>query len=272
MSLESQILKAARNGLSPSSERLETQFSLLSHRVSAGHTESIDLSSLPTGGGGLNGALAQFSPLKLLATGAALGVIVGVFGGVLMTPHVTEAPQTALKQKHRSSVAQVSVEPTDKASPQIAHRKGLPEAPQKEEGATRPSAGHLEEPKGMTPSKSATPGVVALPAEITEKPQESVEAALYRELSFLRQAQSALRQGKPAMALGLMESLDREHNSGALGAERKVTKVLSLCALGRGAEARPIARSLLTALPGSPYAARISKSCVSDLAAESKKN
>jgi len=87
------------------------------------------------------------------------------------------------------------------------------------------------------------------------------EASFYEELSYVRRAQAALRDGQSALALGLMETLDSMPNKGALWAERNVTKVLALCQLERADEAKVIAARLARADTGQVYRKRLEASC-----------
>ena len=85
--------------------------------------------------------------------------------------------------------------------------------------------------------------------------------SFYEELTYLRRAQAALRRNESALALGLMQSLDRLNTGGALLSERAMTKVLALCLLERPDEAIAAARSLVVAEGGALYVDRISHSC-----------
>jgi hypothetical protein len=98
-------------------------------------------------------------------------------------------------------------------------------------------------------------------APVSERPLESPEPALYDELSHVRRAQMALKQGNASLALGLMLSLDEAQPGGALLAERSVTKVLALCQLGRESEATKLAREVLSEGDASVYRRRLSASC-----------
>lgn len=91
---------------------------------------------------------------------------------------------------------------------------------------------------------------------------DPARATLHDELSFVRRAQSALKNGQAALALGLMKDLDQSSPRGALLAERNVTKVLALCQLGRREEATAVARRLLRGNGDADlYRRRLSTSC-----------
>lgn len=85
--------------------------------------------------------------------------------------------------------------------------------------------------------------------------------SFYEELTYLRRAQAALRRKEPALALGLMQSLDELSSAGALLSERAMTKVLSLCLLEREEEALEVARGLTSSDGAALYRERLGSSC-----------
>jgi len=91
---------------------------------------------------------------------------------------------------------------------------------------------------------------------VTESPP------LYEELSYLRRAQKAMKEGEFGQALGLMVELRSLSPSGSLLSEREVTEVLALCALGRATEAREVATRLRTRDKKLAYRTRLNGSCV----------
>jgi hypothetical protein len=120
-------------------------------------------------------------------------------------------------------------------------------------------------PRG--PSSSAGVPLVASSASVekpppgTASPEAPAPLSFYEELTYLRRAQAALRKKEPALAFGLMQSLDGLNTAGALLSERAMTKVLALCLLDRVQEATEVARQLATAEGGGLYVDRISHSC-----------
>lgn len=111
-----------------------------------------------------------------------------------------------------------------------------------------------------TKSVVRAPKPPAEPVSAATSP-ESEPLGVYEEISRVRQAQAALRDGDAAHALGLMQSLDDDKTSGALLAERGVTRVLALCALGRESEAETAARAVLSRGDGAVYQERLANSC-----------
>ncbi len=256
--LEHQVLEAARRELVPPSERLDVQFSTLLSRVQAGHLAPFDAPCPPdlSVAGSASGSMLKLGSWGLLAVGASLGLAVGFAGGLLAAPHFAEADAVSLSEPVAQPARSVGVPVHENVSTPKTIKSDLHElaaAPLPSISSEHSMSREGTVVKAQAPTQSSDSGV--------QDPKEPTDSALYREISYLRQAQSALRQGKPIMALGLMESLDEIVSPGALGAERLVTKVLALCALERPEEAQIVADSLLRALPGSPYAARISNTC-----------
>jgi uncharacterized membrane-anchored protein len=81
------------------------------------------------------------------------------------------------------------------------------------------------------------------------------------EARALAQVQSALREGRNADALRLVEEQSLQFSHGELQQERDAATILALCAVGRVADARAAARDFLANSPRSPFATRIRASC-----------
>lgn len=96
-------------------------------------------------------------------------------------------------------------------------------------------------------------------------PRDAVEAGsasmLTAEAELLGRAQQALREGDAAAALRLLEEHERRFPAGELGDARRGARVRALCGLGRGAQARAEASSLLRERPHSPVAAGVADVC-----------
>ena len=98
----------------------------------------------------------------------------------------------------------------------------------------------------------------AVAASRAQAPVSASGAGLREELLVLARAQAALRHGDGAAALS---ALDAASPGPQLGAERATLRILSLCALGRVAEARAVAAVLERSEPGSLQRDAISRSC-----------
>ena len=78
------------------------------------------------------------------------------------------------------------------------------------------------------------------------------------ELSLLRRVQAALRRYDGATALA---ELDAHPRQGVLRAELEAARILALCLLDRGDEARAAAARFALEHPSSPQRAAIDASC-----------
>jgi hypothetical protein len=85
--------------------------------------------------------------------------------------------------------------------------------------------------------------------------------SIEEETALLLGAQSALRDGDSAKALGLLDDHARKFPNGALAEEREATRVLALCAAGRIDDAKKLGRAFLSEHPRSPAASRVRSSC-----------
>lgn len=95
----------------------------------------------------------------------------------------------------------------------------------------------------------------------SEQIADAAKPSFYEELEYLKRAQSALRQGNGALALGLMNSLDSIQPGGALLSERGVAKVLAHCQLGDVESAMRVAERLAASDMASVYTERLESSC-----------
>jgi len=108
----------------------------------------------------------------------------------------------------------------------------------------------------------ATPPVPA-PVIVPVAPALAAPAPdpLLAELTLLRQAQQALRDGQARRALELAERHAALYPRSQLGLERGALRVFAFCALGHKAEARALAIDLLAAAPRSPLRTSLEESC-----------
>jgi RNA polymerase sigma-70 factor (ECF subfamily) len=99
------------------------------------------------------------------------------------------------------------------------------------------------------------PRVASPPASGDRKPD--VEA----ELALLRDARSALSAGDSRRALELTEAHARAFPHGVLAEERRATRIVALCSLGRFTEGRREAQAFVARAPDSPLAERVHTAC-----------
>lgn len=108
--------------------------------------------------------------------------------------------------------------------------------------------------KGSEPSRAAA---AAVPTASAGQPASTLTA----EAELLARAQQALREGDAAAALRVLEEHERRFPGGELGDARRGARVRALCDLGRAAQARAEASSLLRERPHSPVAAGVADVC-----------
>lgn len=111
-----------------------------------------------------------------------------------------------------------------------------------------------------TSAPVVAPVVVPLPVTPAPAVVPSPDPLL-AELSLLRQAQQALRDGQARRALELAERHASLYPRSQLAFERGALRVFAFCALGRKADARVLANELLAAAPRSPLRTSLEESC-----------
>jgi hypothetical protein len=114
---------------------------------------------------------------------------------------------------------------------------------------------------GHAAAPVAVPAAPAAPVAPVVTPIAAVPDPLLAELTLLRQAQQALRDGAARRALELAERHAALYPSSQLGLERGALRVFALCALGRKSDARALATELLAAAPRSPLRTSLEESC-----------
>jgi len=259
--LEESILAEARAGMGLSEQKREARFVALRAGISAGTLPSIeedlaanpfDFAGRPSSGPAALGSgpsamewLWGVNPLRLVGASLVLGGALGFFLGLKSAP---TAPAVDSAKSVAQSPAPTTVEDTQQIKKEDDRLEVAPsEIPFEEDPALAPT----EAPDRALKSDRPT----------TPLSEEAPEPSFHEELAYLRRAQAALRSGQPALAWGLMQSLDELQKGGALGLERRVTKTLALCALERTSEAKAMAEPLLRAQSDSVYARRLSESC-----------
>jgi hypothetical protein len=177
--------------------------------------------------------------------GALLGFAAGYGAGGAQKAHEPLSAVMMASNKAASNTSQESAA-ADAATPQ---RVDEPQAP-----TVTPGSSAKPRAPGSSKAGSSTAGS-------NNPTAESAKPSFYEELSYLKRAQSALRQGNGALALGLMTELDSIQPGGALLSERGVTKVLAHCQLGDVASAERVTRRLAANGLASVYTERLEKSC-----------
>lgn len=228
--VETEVLTAFRRELSPT----EAERSQTFERAMIGLAEGVQ-----SDGGGISesphrpsAGLKRFNALQL--AGAAIlsfGLGVGAHAGLASTRRA---------QVDRPNESVLSVETS-------VPKARLPLSPPPHiEGVPAPGPAPVNPPR---------------PSSFKGRKSEVPSAALYREMDRVRQAQTALSQGQPLGAIGILSELDKEQPNGALGAERSMITILSLCQLGRSEEAERRVRLNFSKGIQGDYRARLEASC-----------
>jgi hypothetical protein len=135
------------------------------------------------------------------------------------------------------------------------------------EAATRATIDSVPATRATTnraPAARHAPGAPAFAhaALATEaQPQSPATDALDAELDLLHRAQMAWRAREAAGALALLNEHRARFPHSTLQLERDALQVLTLCELGKTADAARLARSVLAAAPHSPLRASLEESC-----------
>lgn len=106
---------------------------------------------------------------------------------------------------------------------------------------------------------------VADPARAATRAPRAVpdprEDPLTVEAELIERARAAVKRGEPGTALELLARHERDFPTGRLVDERRVTRVLALCATGKTAQARGEAHEVARRHPGSALAQRLLDAC-----------
>ncbi|WP_433926452.1 hypothetical protein AB3662_26385 [Sorangium cellulosum] len=237
--------------------------------------------SPPLAPGHLTAAAADLSAAAAgpsVASSALLGALLGlgVVGGVWWRDAATaprDARPSAVASAAGPSVAAPTPTAPGPAEPGLdgaGHAgteagRGAPREPSsatapRDELPPRASAGTPRDEQAAIPSPGAPSGG-ARPSASPPSSGAAEEAAgateeAETEVQLLHRAQDALATDAGS-ALALTTEHARRFPAGALGQEREIIAIRALLALGRAAEARARAASLLERFPGSAYRGRL---------------
>jgi hypothetical protein len=282
------LFDAARAGYEPNEEDRKRVFSrvLLRAGVAIGVTGAASAGAAV--GAPLAGAAASSGVAGLAFKAAlwlALGGSVGVGGYAISRLHSGSVNSASTSAPVRTAGALAGSQTTPRAV-QIPTPNEPPRAPEgtntsQPSGARSSDAPNEAKQRSSEPRVSsslqntggafhatgaATPAVAAFPneARLAPTPRSASSAPslpLSVEARALAKVQSALKEGRNAEALSLVEEQQQQFAHGELQQERDAAKIVALCAVGRVAEARVAARDFLANSPRSPFATRIRSSC-----------
>jgi hypothetical protein len=118
------------------------------------------------------------------------------------------------------------------------------------------------------PKIGSDPAVSAFPLDVppvgtatAALPMVAPSSGLTLEAQGLSTVQQALRDGRGADALALLDQQERTFRGGKLDMERQAARIIALCAVGRQAEARAFAARFLARAPNSFLVARLRNTC-----------
>lgn len=248
------VLERARRGLAPNRTqksaalaRLGAALSIANGALSTPGAATPTTPPEATGATATGATRATTFSLRALVAGVIGGFVVGFGGGHFVARHTATPRSVALP-----------TQPTTTREPSGVPGVVVTEAPAPAASVAEPLPTATKPTRGIAPASSASPGRVR---GDTPRPG-AAPSANYDELSYVQRAQTALRNGDPALALGLMRTLDEQQPAGALVAERTVLSALALCQLGRVEEARSLASGVLKSNAASVYRRRLENSCV----------
>ena len=226
-SLEKQVLGHARRQMAPTP-------------VEALRARQAVLAKLAGAAAGTSSVSAWVS-LAQLKAGLIIAAALGIGGTVTFFLRPQEPPSpAALGAKPVASVkATVAVLPPPRAS------------------ADRPPPVTVPAEHGPRSTRIAPTAPTAAPPTTSEKRR----LRLAEEVSLLKQADRAIRNGEPKVARGLLEQLVTRYPKGQLLEERAATETLIHCQGQASEAARAAAERFLTAHPQSVYTARIRATC-----------
>jgi hypothetical protein len=167
----------------------------------------------------------------------------------LSTGLVVMSPATRIKEPSRVDQRAVMADASARMAPHPAVSSGpqraLPTAPE-------PTAPVEESPAAVAPSPSS--GAVVAPSKPTR-------SSIAQETALLAEVQRALKAGRAAVALVVLDRYAEQCPGGLLQEEATVSRVLALCALGRVQDARRWADEFSRRYPDSPLLPRVGNAC-----------
>lgn len=230
------IIEAARGGDDPSPHDRKRVRSSLVLRLGAGAaTVGAATSAGTAAAAGASHAAGTGLLVGLLPKGLAVLSAVTAIGIGAYVAHEPEAPS-------QEAVASVTV---PVSPPPVASEARVPFAPVE-----------FQSPTEIVPTVEL-PRHAAAPAKVPEGP------SLASEVESLREAHTALREGKANEALDVLDRDAAPADSSALDQERAAVRIFALCRLGQTDEAHRLAGEFLAKWPSSPHAPRIRTACPS---------
>lgn len=226
-------------------------------RVAAGAAAG-SVAALGASGSAAKGALATGVVLKWVTVVGLAGTL-AVGAGVARHRSISMGPKTATAAPSIGGSATANAGGT-RPSAWVPPVLPVPDP-------DTPSAVVEAPPVASSGGETTTPVVVKGAQDSGRRPVATrasgkpAGGTLEAETDLLQHAQSELRAGRADQALKALDEHGTEFQDGVLREERKASRILALCALGRTTEARAEAQRFLAASPRSPMAERVRTSC-----------
>jgi hypothetical protein len=260
------LLANARTALEPTQEDRERVHKKVTAAIGAAGVISAasGTAAKATGGGS---TAATFSGTTLVKIGVGILMLGGLATAVGALVPWSDSRETSTilgsdsprREDTISSPSEVSAvsetpEATSTLPPFLPSKTSDTETPQ-----ATPNIGETPAHRALKgPSPSERRPILAEGGTPKDTPDDTF---LLRELSLIRAAASAHRDGQPEEVLRVLSIYDNEFPRGAMRQERDALRVLALCDLGRRHEAKKARERFLKQFPHSPMAARIRNNC-----------
>jgi hypothetical protein len=263
-------LDLARQALAPREADQARVLSALEQRLALpaneagselGRVHRQELNSVPAAspsiGMGMPSALLRWAlgAIVPLAGVAAVSVFLSTRNATPRAPVLKPAPNVAaaIAPELDLSIAQVkeisAPRPAEPAVPAPKEKKPQRKKCRTAQGSERPCA----------TTKTSESAIASAP-QPTAAPSES---SLSQELAALREAQRALREGRPVDALAVLTDFERAAaGRGAMQEERDAAATMARCALQPRSETKPLYDDFMARYPKSAYAARLARTCL----------
>ncbi len=232
------LVKAQRRGVGLDPSRQASNRKLLLARIAGAGVAGVVVSASSKAAGGFVGGVGA----KLVV---AMSLLSAAGGGYYY--YASEA--STGRMASRDQVARLSTVPSLGALP-----KAAPALPSERTERTRDPA----EPLASSAKKVTTVAKASsAKADATAPPGES---SLSDDVRLMHQVSAALKAGQAAQALTLLNQ-DARRATGAMREEKAAARVVTLCQLGRVAEARSEVAKFQRMYPRSPLVSRVRSSC-----------
>jgi hypothetical protein len=238
------LVEAERGEGDPSAEELEAVREKLLGRVGAAALAGAAASTLSKSAAGAGAGAVTSGAAASAGVGLSLkfGVTAIVLGGLaaFAVPKWTSPAPTATTGVVESAPAPHATAAAPVSAAAVAPPVDVP---------------------AVAPPDAHTDAVRTKPQALPAPSAERNAPPLAEEVRLLKDAQQAVKSGRPAAALAALAEHQRRFPRGQLALERSAVRISALCALGRKAEAQRAAAAFLEHHAGSALAEQVRASC-----------